>query len=85
MNRARSKVNLEKTLSFTQSSFAYKDPYNPKGNPLYKLRNKVWTFFSLRNTENEFIDFKAYSINFQFQEIYNDLHNAYKRNDKVIL
>lgn len=49
------------------------------------MKNKVWTFFSLRNVENEFIDFKVLYVDKQFDEIYNDLHNAYKRNDKVIL
>ena len=62
MNKIRNKVNLDKTLSYTQSSFAYKDPYNPKGSFLYHLRNKVWTTFSLRNVENEFIDFKSFNM-----------------------
>ena len=55
-------MNLDQTLSFTQSSFAYKDPYRPSGNPIYKARNAVWTFFSLRNIENEFVDFKTYNL-----------------------
>ncbi len=62
MNKARSKVNLDKTLAFTQSSYTYKDPYNPKAPILYKVKNKVWTFFALRNIENEFIDFKTFHV-----------------------
>ncbi len=85
MNKLKNKVNLDKTLSYTQSSFTYKDPYSPERNPLLQLRNTIWTFFSLRNVENEFIDFKSHNIDTQFREIYVDLHNAYKRGDKVIL
>jgi hypothetical protein len=86
MKNLRNKgVNLDKTLTFTQSSFAYKDPYNPKGSIVYKARNKLQTFFSLRNIENEFIDFKSFHIDSQFREIYHDLHIAFKRGDKVIL
>lgn len=86
MKNLRNKgVNLDKTLSYTQSSFTYKDPYNPKGSLLYKTRNKIWTFFALRNIENEFIDFKTFHVDTQFREIYHDLYNAYKRGDKVIL
>lgn len=62
MNKLRNRVNLDKTLSYTQSSFAYKDPYNPKGSIMYKIRNKVHSFFALRNIENEFIDFKTFAI-----------------------
>lgn len=69
-----SSVNLDKTLAFTQSSYTYKDPYNPKGNLIYKARNKLWTFFALRNMENEFIDFKSFHVDTQFREIYHDLH-----------
>jgi hypothetical protein len=85
MQKIRNKVNLDKTLSYTQSSFTYKDPYNPSGSVIYKMRNKIRTFFSLRNVENEFIDFKTFHVNQQFKEIYTDLYNAYKRGDKVIL
>eukprot|EP00347_Sterkiella_histriomuscorum_P008414 403345184 len=81
----RAKVSLDKTLSFTQSSFTYKDPYNPSGSMLYKAKNKFITFFSLRNMENEFIDFKTFHVDNQFREIYHDLHGAFKRGDKVIL
>lgn len=85
MNKIRNKVNLDKTLSYTQSSFTYKDPYDPSRTFLLKARNKVWTFFSVRNIENEFIDFKTFNMDKQFREIYHDLHHAYKRADKVIL
>lgn len=85
MNKLKNKVNLDKTLSYTQSSFTYKDPYSPQRNMLLYLRNKVWTFFSVRNIENEFIDFKVFNLDHQFKEIYVDLHNAYRRGDKVIL
>jgi hypothetical protein len=85
MNKIRNKVNLDKTLSYTQSSFTYKDPYDPKRPILLKLRNRIWTFLAVRNIENEFIDFKVFSLDGQFKEIYTDLHNAYKRSDKVIL
>lgn len=85
MNKIRNKVNLDKTLSYTQSSYTYKDPFDPKRNLLLKLRNKIWTFLAVRNIENEFIDFKPHNLDSQFREIYHDLHNAYKRSDKVIL
>jgi hypothetical protein len=85
MNKLRNKINLDKTLSYTQSSFTYKDPFNPNRSLLMKARNRIWTFFSLRNVENEFIDFKPHNVEAQFKEIYIDLHNAYKRGDKVIL
>lgn len=58
----RSKVNLDKTLTKTVSSFAYKDPYNPNGGLIYNIKNKVNNFFQLRNIENEFLDFKTYTI-----------------------
>ena len=85
MNKLKNKVNLDKTLSYTQSSFTYKDPYTPYRPLLTTLKNKLWTFFATRNIENEFIDFKTHVIQDQFAEIYTDLHNAYKRADKVIL
>ncbi len=52
---------------------------------MYKLRNKFQTFFTLRNIENEFIDFKTFHVDTQFREIYHDLYNAYRRGDKVIM
>ena len=85
MNKLKNKVNLDKTLSYTQSSFTYKDPYNPDRPLLSNLRNRCWTFFAIRNIENEFIDFKSHNLQQQFSEIYVDLHTAYKRADKVIL
>lgn len=85
MNKLRNRVNLDHTLSFTQSSFTYKDPYRPRGNPLYKARNAVWTFFALRNIENEFVDFKSYNLDRQFKEVYADVSTSFKRNDKVNL
>ena len=39
----------------------------------------------IRNIENEFIDFKVHNLEKQFNEIYGDLHAAYRRGDKVIL
>ena len=62
MNKVKNKVNLDKTLSYTQSSFTYKDPYNPNRPLLLKAKNKLWTFFSVRNIENEFIDFKVFNL-----------------------
>jgi len=85
MKKIRNKVNLDKTLSYTQSSFTYKDPFDPNRPIHLKIRNKVWNFFAVRNIENEFIDFKTFHLDRQFREIYTDLHNAYKRADKVIL
>ena len=85
MNKMKNKVNLDKTLSYTQSSFTYKDPYTPHRPFLLKARNSIWTFFAIRNIENEFIDFKTFNMTKQFHEIYVDLHSAYKRSDKVIL
>jgi len=35
--------------------------------------------------ENEFVDFKTFHLDTQFREIYSDLHNSYRRGDKVIL
>ena len=55
MKRTSTKV-LDSSIAFTKSSFTYKDPYQPKGTPIYKLRNKVSTFFNLRVVENEFAD-----------------------------
>lgn len=40
MNKLRNRVNLDQTLTFTQSSFAYKDPYQPRGSVAYKARTK---------------------------------------------
>jgi hypothetical protein len=62
MNKLRNKVNLDKTLSYTQSSYTYKDPYNPNRSFLMKLKNRIHTALSVRNIENEFIDFKPHNL-----------------------
>ena len=85
MNKVKNRANLDKTLSFTQSSYAYKDPYQPRGNPIYKVTNGVKSFFALRSIENEFADFKVYHLNRQFGDIYKDLTVAYGRSDKVTM
>lgn len=85
MNKLRNKINLDKTLEYTQSSFAYKDPYRPHMNVAFKAKNKVWSFFAMRNIENEFIDFRSYEVADQFKEIYGDVYQAFKRSDKVVL
>lgn len=61
--RGPTKKYIDSTIAFTQSSFAYKDPYQPKGNVIYKLKNKLQTFTALRQIENEFVDFKTYQVN----------------------
>lgn len=86
MNKSVNKVNLDRTLNFTVSSFAYKDPYQSAAiNPLLGLRNRIWTFFAFRNLENEFTDFRRYTLEKQFQEIYSELAASYRRSDKVVL
>ena len=82
---AGNKKYIDNTIAFTESSFAYKDPYIPKSNMVYKLKNKITTFVSLRSIENEFVDFKTYQLHDQYRDIYTDLFNAYKRGDKVIM
>ncbi len=62
MNKIKNRVNLDKTFSFTLSSHSYKDPYNPNASLVYKMKNKIQTFFSLRNVENEFVDFKTFYV-----------------------
>lgn len=62
MNKIKNKANLDKTLSYTQSSFTYKDPYQPKGGMLYFVRNRLQSYFATRNIENEFIDFKTFYL-----------------------
>jgi hypothetical protein len=84
-NKMRNAANLDATLSFTQSSFAYKDPYQPRGSLPYKAGNKMKSFFAMRSIENEFADFKVYNLDRQFREILSDLSIAYKRNDKVVM
>jgi hypothetical protein len=78
-------VNVDKTLSFTQSSFAYKDPFHPQASPLWKMYNRTYTYFSLRNIENEFTDFTKWGIDEQISEIYKDCAQAYRRKDKVTM
>jgi hypothetical protein len=51
----------------------------------FKAKNKVWSFFAMRNIENEFIDFRSYEVADQFKEIYGDVYQAFKRSDKVVL
>ena len=74
---------LDQTIAFTTSSLALKNPYRPDGNLVYKLKNKIQTFFLLRSFETEFIDFRSYNVNIQFKEIYDEIYNAYRRSDKV--
>ena len=84
-NKIKNRVNLDKTIAHTASSFTYKDPYQVRGNLVYKTRNKIWSFFAMRNIENEFVDFKGYNIGTQIKEVYGDLSVAYKRGDRVTL
>ena len=79
------KVNLDNAIAFTKSSFSYKDPYQVNGNLLYKLRNKLQSFYNIRMTENEFHDFKPYKIESQFTDISKMVYRGYTRNDKVLL
>ena len=62
MNRAANKRFQDSTLTHLVSSYAFKDPYNPAGGPLYKTQNKVKSFISMRLMENEFVDFRTYRI-----------------------
>ena len=62
MNKLKNQVNLDKTLAFTKSSYAYKDPYLIDGGFYYKLMNQLKSFFAIRSIESEFVDFKAYNI-----------------------
>lgn len=84
-NKMRNKVNLDRTISFTVSSFTYKDPYNPKANLHERVLNQMRTFFANRYIENEFVDYKTDRIVPQMTEIYNDLGLAFKRRDKTTL
>ena len=83
MNKLRNQVNLDKTLNFTKSSFAYKDPYLINGGPFYKLTNSVRSFMAIRMIENEFVDFKSYNLDSQFKQINQSVYKAYQKNDKV--
>ena len=82
---ASKKKYIDSTIAFTTSSFAYMDPYQPKGSIAHKMKNKVRTFITMRSLENEFVDFKSYQIHDQFREIYQDLFEAFRRGDKVVL
>ena len=62
MNKLRNKVNLDNTLKFTRSSFAYKDPFQVDGGMLYKMQNKFMNWTAMRSIENEFVDFKTYHV-----------------------
>ena len=81
----KNKVSLDRTLTFTHSSFTYKDPYNPNMSFQQRLLGKMRSFFANRYIENEFIDFKSDKIVPQLTEIYSDLGLAYKRRDKTTL
>ena len=39
----------------------------------------------MRQIEGEFIDFKGYEVEEKFKDIYLDLHQGFKRMDKVVL
>ena len=80
MARARTQINLDRTIAYTQSSFAYKEPFNPRGGLVYKIANRAKTFFSARNIENEFIDFKKHDlVHEQVPDLYNSASEAFKR------
>ena len=85
MQAPKSTKVLDSAIAFTKSSFSYKHPYQPAGTPLYKIRNKISTFFNMRAIEAEFIDFKSYYLHDNFKDIYSDLSKAFRRGDKVIL
>ena len=61
MNRKQHKM-MDSAIAFTESSMTYYQPFQPKGNFLYKMQNSVKTFLGLRQIENEFIDFKVYQV-----------------------
>ena len=83
VNKLKNQVNLNKTLQFTKSSYAYKDPYLANGGLYYKFMNRVKSFVSIRNIENEFVDFKSYHLDSQFREINQSVYKAYAKSDKV--
>ena len=62
MNKAANKRFQDSTLNVCVSSFAFKDPYNPKGGIAYKSQSKVKSFVSMRMMENEFVDFRSYRV-----------------------
>lgn len=83
--RKQGKKFVDNTISYTTSSMAYKDPYRPQGWLGYNMFNGMKSFVSYRNIENEFVDYETFQATYQYRQIYYDLFNAYKRNDKVIL
>ncbi len=83
MNKLKNQVDLDKTLAFTKSSFAYKDPYLINGGAYYQLVNKLKNFMGIRNIENEFVDFKSYNLDSQFRDIHQSVYKAYQKGDKV--
>jgi len=85
MNKMKNQVNLDKTLSYTKSSFAVKDPYLVNGGPIYRATNWVKSFIAIRQIENEFIDFKSYNLDSQFRDINAQVFKAFSRHDKVTL
>ena len=84
-SKVGNKVNLDKTLQFTKSSFAYHDPYQLNGGIIYQIMNKIKNFIAIRNIENEFVDFKELHIQSQFKDINSSAYKAYSRSDKVNL
>lgn len=83
MSQLRNKVNLDKTLAFTKSSYAIKDPYLIGGNILYSMLNRVKSFMAVRMIENEFVDFKPHLLRDQFIEINSAVHSAFVKKDRV--
>ena len=62
MQKRASKTALDSALSFTQSSFAYKDPYVPNGSFLYKAKVAATNILTKRAIETEFVDFRTYYV-----------------------
>lgn len=85
MRKTSANKLLDQTIAFTTSSTQYYDPYRPRGNPLYKVQNKVKNFIGVRTFENEFVDYDYMKMDVHFNKIYADLQAAYRRRDKVIL
>jgi len=47
--------------------------------------NRLKNFMSIRNIENEFVDFKSYNLDSQFKDINTSVYKAYQKSDKVNL
>lgn len=45
--------------------------------------NRLKNFMSIRNIENEFVDFKSYNLDSQFKDINTSIYKAYQKSDKV--